>query len=471
MPSPLSADAVRSLKGFLSSEQINDSPEYLKRYGKDWQKRFGGNAGLVVFPKSREDILSLIEWAKKHSQKLVPSGGRTGLSGGACAQNKEVIVSFDKMNKILEFDPFEQSVVVQPGVITQELKNFALHRNLFFPISFAAEGSSQIGGNIATNAGGAHVLRYGLMRDKVLGLEVVTGRGDALNLGKGLVKNATGYSLMELFIGSEGTLGFITKAILKLTQLPSPLKVFLLQTEEISAFLPLFQKFKTQCHPTAFEVFTDKGLNYVLKHNESLKSPFQTQSPFYILVEIEQKQEEKALLVFEKALSEGLIQDGLPGETSSQSKALWALRENISESLEPYSPYKNDISIRTSQMVPFLKEVELLFKEHYPDFSVVWFGHLGDGNLHINILKPKNWKPKDFLKQCETVNPMLFSLVRKFDGSISAEHGIGLLKKPYLHYSRSGIEIDYMRQIKRIFDPQNIINPGKIFSFDKECEL
>ena len=450
------------LKNLLSSDQVSDTLEDLTHYSKDWLKSYQGQASFVVFPKSTEDVVKLVNWAEKHNKKLVPSGGRTGLSGGAAALNKEIVVSFEKMNTISDFDPWEQSVQAQAGVITQDLKNFALQKNLFFPISFAAEGSSQIGGNIATNAGGAHVLRYGSMRERVLGLEVVTGRGEVLNLGRGLVKNATGYRLMELFIGSEGTLGFITKALLKLIEPPENLKVFLFSLEKPSSFLPLFQKLRNQCHPTAFEMFTDKGLNYVLKHS-SLKYPLEKRNPFYILMEIEQKYEEQALMAFEQALQEDLITDGTLSQNLTQNQALWSLRENISESLAPHSPYKNDISLRTSLITPFLEEMEALFRKHYPEFPVIWFGHLGDGNLHINILKPENWNEKDFIQKCETVNPVLFSLVKKFKGTISAEHGIGLLKKPYLHYSRSKEEINYMKQIKSIFDPHNIINPGKIF--------
>ena len=403
-PSPL-ADQLRNL---LSSEQVSDSSETLKLYSRDWLKSYQGLAELVVFPKSTGDVVSLVLWANKHNKKLVPSGGRTGLSGGAAALNKEIVVSFEKMKAISDFNPWEQSVQVQAGVITQDLKNFALQKNLFFPISFAAEGSSQIGGNIATNAGGAHVLRYGSMRERVLGLEVVTGRGEVLNLGRGLVKNATGYRLMELFIGSEGTLGFITQALLKLIEPPENLKVFLFSLEKTSSFLPVFQKFKNQCHPTAFEVFTDKGLDYVLKHS-SLKYPLEKRNPFYILMEIEQKYEEPALTAFEQALEENLITDGTLSQNLSQNKALWALRENLSESLAPHSPYKNDISLRTSHITPFLEKMEALFSKHYPEFPVIWFGHLGDGNLHINILKPENWNEEDFIRQCETVNPLLFS--------------------------------------------------------------
>lgn len=458
--SSLSATAICSLKKIFHADQISDNYEDLKTYGKDWA--FKGQASLIVFPQSTKEVVELVHWAIQEKQALIPSGGRTGLSGGAAALKGEIVVSFDKMNQISCFDSLEQSVQVQAGVVTQELKNFAVSKNLFFPISFAAEGSSQIGGNIATNAGGVHVLRYGSMRERVLSLEVVTGNGDILNLGRGLIKNATGYRLMELFIGSEGTLGFITQATLKLIKPPEDLKVFLFSLEKTSSFFPLFQKLKKVFQPSAFEVFTDKGLDYVLQQS-SFKYPLENRSPFYILMEVEKNQEEQALSVFEKALEEELVTDGVLGQNAKQNEDLWSLRENISESLAPYSPYKNDIAMKPSALTPFIKEMEALFNTNYAEFSVVWFGHLGDGNLHINIVKPKNMDQADFIQKCETLNPALFSLVQKFGGTVSAEHGIGLLKKPYLHYSRSPEEIHYMKQIKKIFDPQNIINPGKIF--------
>lgn len=458
--SSISAAAICSLKKIFCANQISDRHEDLKTYGKDWA--FKGQAGLIVFPQSTKEVVELIHWAIKEKQALIPSGGRTGLSGGAAALKGEVVVSFEKMNQISQFDSLEQTVQAQAGAVTREVKNFAISKNLFFPISFAAESSSQIGGNIATNAGGANVLRYGSMRERVLGLEAVTGCGDVLNLGHGLIKNATGYKLMELFIGSEGTLGLITQATLKLIKPPKDLKVFLFSLENTSSFFPLFQKFKEAFQPTAFEVFTDKGLEYVLQQS-SVKYPLKNRSPFYILMEVEKNQEEQALSIFEKALEEEWVTDGVLGQNAKQNKDLRSLRENISESLAPYSPYKNDIAVKPSIVTSFLKEMKTLFKTHYAEFSVVWFGHLGDGNLHINTVKPKNMDQTDFIRKCEALNSVLFSLVQKFGGAVSAEHGVGLLKKPYLRYSRSPEEIHYMKQIKKIFDPHNIINPGKIF--------
>ena len=452
---------IEELK-FLKQDQIEQDGNALSTYGQDWLKQWNGKAGLVLFPKSTEDVVQIVEWAKKNKYKLIPSGGRTGLSGGSAALNKEVVVSFDKMNKILDFNPWEQTVCVEAGAITQTVQEFAKEKELCFPVSFASEGSSQIGGNVATNAGGVHVLRYGSMRQHVLGLEVVTGDAKVLNLGKGLVKNATGYNLKDMFIGSEGTLGLITKVTLKLTNPPKNPQVFLLAVEDQESILDLFKKFKTTIQPLAFEVFSDQAVDYVLNHS-SEKFPLSARHPFYILIELEETEQDQALSIFEKAMEDGKIQDGILSQNSSQAKSLWKLREDISESISSHHPYKNDICVRTSQMSDFLNEMEALLEKHYPDFKVVWFGHFGDGNLHVNILKPESWDKEKFVKQCEKVNDILFSLVNKFQGTISAEHGVGLLKKPYLAYSRSEEEIESMKKIKKVFDPDGILNPGKIF--------
>ena len=454
---------LKELELHFNPDQIATDPELLTVYGQDWLKQWNGKAGAVVFPKSTEDVVRIVNWARNHKIPLIPSGGRTGLSGGATALKGELVVSFDKMNQLSDFNPVEQTVLVEPGVITQTLQEFALEKDCFFPVSFAAEGSSQIGGNIATNAGGVHVLRYGTMRQSVLGLEVVTGEGKILNLGRGLIKNATGYNLMNLFIGSEGTLGFITKALIKLLSPPpkDPL-VFLFSVENKSHIPKLYQHFKTGIAPMAFEMFTDKALSYVMESSDAV-FPLENRSPFYILMEIEESDKEKAFELFEKALNDDLLQDGTLSQNQTQARELWKFRENITESLSEHQPYKNDICVRTSVMVEFLEEVEECLKKQYPEFEVIWFGHIGDGNLHINILKPKTLEKDSFLKQCEKASAILFSLVQKYRGTISAEHGIGLLKKPYLNYTRSEEEIELMKKTKRVFDPDGILNPGKIF--------
>ena len=454
---------IEHLKKILAEDQISKQPDVLKKYGSDWLGLYKPSPSLVLFPKSKKNVENIVKWALQFNISLVPSGGRTGLSGAAVAQDQEVILSFERMNQILEFNEIEQSLKVQPGVITQSIQEFANLKSLYFPLSFASEGSSQIGGNVATNAGGVHVIRYGSLRKWILSLEVVTGEGHTLSLGRSLIKNVAGYDLMNLFIGSEGTLGLVTEITLQLTKKPESSCVFLFSIPNLNALMKLYYSFKSQLPLKAFEMFTEKAVEYVQK-NSSFVFPLKEKSSYYVLAECDQSAQEKALSLFESALENGHVIDGVLSENSRQAEELWSFRENISESLSTYSPYKNDISVRVSLLPDFLSEMSQTLKKEYPDFTVVWFGHVGDGNLHINILKPENMEKELFLKKCRTVNDILFSVIKKYGGSISAEHGVGLLKKPYLHYSCSEQELRYMKAIKKVFDPKGLLNPGKIFN-------
>jgi FAD/FMN-containing dehydrogenase len=455
----------KDLETILPTGQISFLPDDLKTYGTDWTKYYEPNASAVVFPNSTEQIQKLVLWARSKKIALIPSGGRTGLSGAATAINREVIVSFDKMNRLIEFDPIDQTVTVEAGFVTEALQNFAAEKGLSFPVDFASRGSSQIGGNVATNAGGIKVVRYGLMRDWVMGLQVVTGTGEILNLNRGLVKNATGYDLRHLFIGSEGTLGFITQATLKLARPTKELTVFVLAVRELKNIMKVFHAFRAKVPLTAFEFFSEKALGHVLKA-KNISRPFPTVCDYYALLEFENISEndlELASEIFENLVEDTTLADGSVSQNATQAKALWSLREDISESLTPLRPYKNDISVRVSKVPQFMDEVESLFSKNYPGFEIVWFGHIGDGNLHLNILKPVAMSYDEFLKKCRAVDPQLFQIIEKFEGSVSAEHGVGLVKKPFLHFTRPPNEIAILKSIKKIFDPDSIINPGKIF--------
>lgn len=455
---------LKNLK--LESSQIVTDAKELSVYGKDWTTYFDIHCSAVVFPKSHEDVVEIVRWANETKTALVPSGGRTGLSGGACALKNEVVVSFEKFNKIKTFDPLENTIVCEPGVITEEIQQWAEKQDLFYPVDFAARGSSQIGGNIATNAGGIKVLRYGLTRDWVTSLKVVTGAGQTLELNKSLVKNATGYDLRHLFIGSEGTLGFVTEATIQLTRKAKKLQVVLLACQTLDNVMNVFAHFNSKLNLTAFEMFSDAALKKVLEQKH-LPIPFETSYPFYITCEIELSgsDTEETLLneTLETAFANEFVVDGVIAQSDTQAKTFWRYREDISESLSAYSPYKNDISVRVSKVSPFVKELDQIILSSYPDWNVIWFGHIGDGNLHLNILRPSGMTKEAFVSECQRVDKKIFECIKRFDGSISAEHGVGLTKKPFLSYSRSKEEIEIFKSIKKIFDPNNIINPGKIF--------
>jgi glycolate oxidase subunit GlcD len=448
----------------FTADRVKTSAEDLKKYGRDWTTYFDIQASAIVFPVSAEEVRSLVLWARKNKVALIPSGGRTGLSGGACALNGEVVVSFERMNKILHFDPIEQTVELQAGVITEELQNFARQKGLYYPVDFAARGSSQIGGNIATNAGGIKVVRYGLTRDWVSSLKVVTGTGEILELNQSLVKNATGYDLRHLFIGSEGTLGFVVEATIKLAPPPPAVKVLLLGADSLPKVMEVFAIFKKKNVLTAFEMFSHKALVHVLS-STGLTNPLSSECAYYVVTEIEcatSSQEDVIMACLEEAMEKGLLLDGAISQSEVQAKNFWRLREDISESLSKYSPYKNDISVRISKVPQLIHELDPIFAKNYPQWEVVWFGHIGDGNLHINILRPANLSKEDFVKECRKVDELVFTAVKNQSGSISAEHGVGLTKKAFLQFSRSASEIELMKSIKNVFDPDRIVNPGKL---------
>ena len=454
---------IEALNEIFSRGRVKTDQADLIYWGTDWTRSFEVAPRAVVFPERIDELVALVKLAREHSLKLVPSGGRTGLSGGAVASNDEVIVSFDRMNQIHAFNPTDRIVDCQAGVITQRLQEYAFERGLFYPVDFASSGSSQIGGNIATNAGGIKVIRYGLTRDWVAGLTVVTGTGDIIRCNRGLVKNATGYDLRHLFIGSEGTLGFIVEAEIRLAPGPKPQRVMVLGVNELDDILNLLQCFQQHVVLTAFEFFSELALQKVTKRGD-VPRPFSEPCAFYALVEFDADADEEAAIAFEEALDRDWITTGVISQSDAQAAALWSLRENISESIAADTPYKNDLSVRISEVPGFLSDVDGIVNKHYPDLDVCWYGHIGDGNLHLNILKPESLTIDDFFERCHRINPELFSLIEQRGGSISAEHGVGLLKRDFLPFSRSDAEIGLMRDLKRVFDPSGIMNPGKLFS-------
>lgn len=463
--SKISLDALRDI---LGNEHLLTDPNDLEQYGQDWSKLFTPNAIAVARPASPEEVQLIVRWAKDQQIAIVPSGGRTGLSGGACAIRGELVLSLDRMNRIKDFNAVDQTVVCEAGVITEQLQNFADDNDLYYPVDFASTGSSQIGGNIATNAGGIKVIRWGMTRDWVAGLKVVTGNGDLIELNQGLVKNATGYDLRHLMIGSEGTLGIIVEATMKLTQKPKDLTVMVLGLNTLDDVYPVMEQFQKQLSLTAFEFFSEQALKHVLSHHE-LQRPFESESDFYVLIEFENDSEqtmETAFACFEQVMEKELILDGVISQSESQAEQLWGLRERISESISVRTPYKNDISVVPSKVADFLTAVDKIVRDKYPSFEIIWFGHIGDGNLHLNILKPDELQVDEFVNQCQQVNPLIFEAIQQLNGSISAEHGVGLVKKEYLSYSRSPVEIELMKQIKLVFDPAGILNPGKLFDLN-----
>lgn len=460
----LRKNIIKKFQTLLGEHAVKTDSHSLQIYGKDLTQIFIPNPSAIVFPKNISDLQKIVNLANQYKISLVPSGGRTGYSGGAVAANHEVIVVFERMNQILDFNPIDRLVICQPGVTLKTLQDFAATKKLFYPIDIAPADTCQIGGNISTNAGGIRVIHYGLTRRWVAGLKVITGKGDLLNLNKGLIKNATGYDLMQLFIGSEGTLGLIAEASLHLAIAPKNLTVILLAVNNIEHILQILFFFRKNLDLTAFEFFSQAALEKVLaKHS---LSQLIKKANFYALIEFDNVSPEikqLAIQVLNKCLQEKLVQEGCISENPQQAQNFWQLRKLISRSLADFFPYKFDIAVVTSKISQCIKKINDVAKVKFPECPIIWFGHIGDGNLHLNILKPENLPNQNFLTLCEKNSKFIFEIISQLDGTIAAEHGVGLLKKKYLKYTRSPEEIAYMRTIKAIFDPNKILNPGKIF--------
>ena len=439
-------------------------PGDLEHYGRDWTRRWTPAPLAIALPGAADEVQIIVRWANRHRVAIVPSGGRTGLSGGAVAAQGELVLSLERMNRVLGFDPVDRTLTVQPGISLQAVHDAAKEHGLIYPVDFAARGSCSIGGNIATNAGGIRVIRYGNTREWIAGLKAVSGAGEWLELNRGLIKNSSGYDFRHLLIGSEGTLGIVVEATLKLTDPPPPSQTMLLALPDMDALMQVFALFRARLSLQAFEFFTDVAQKHVLAHGA--QRAIDGDYPYYVVTEfdaVDAAAMDVALSAFEHGMEQGWIVDGVVAQSEAQAAALWRLREGITESLAPHRPYKNDISVRIGAVPAFLQEMQALLTHEYPDIEVVWFGHIGDGNLHINVLKPATLDDATFIAQCEHVTKLLAATLQRHDGSISAEHGIGLVKKPYLDSTRGTAEIALMRSVRQVFDPQGILNPGKLF--------
>jgi FAD/FMN-containing dehydrogenase len=452
---------------FLAPEQVLTEQHDLLNYGRDWLKDYQARPSCILLPRNEEQVIAIVRQCNEKGIALVPSGGRTGLSGGATATQGEVVISLEKMNAIKSCDASARLLTVEPGVITAKIHEAATAHNLFFPVEFTTKGSSQIGGNAATNAGGIRVVKYGMVRDWIVGLRVVTGSGELLVLNGSLMKNNTGYDFRHLFIGSEGTLGIITELTLRLTQPPRDRIRMIAACASTKKVYDLFSHLRsTALDISAFEYFSEAGLSKVLAHHP-LKRPFNDIHPHYALIELERssEQDERSFEILSPLIESEDIRDLVISSSSKQADDFLDLRERIGETLSThYYPHKNDLSVPVAQVARFIDALHELLAMKAPDLTYVIFGHIGDGNLHLNILKPDALSICQFLERCHPLDHEVFSLVKKFHGSISAEHGVGLLKKNYLHYTRSAEEIALMKGIKQVFDPRGIMNPGKIFA-------
>jgi D-lactate dehydrogenase (cytochrome) len=444
----------------------------------DWRRRGDARALAVLRPASTEEVAKLVRACAKWRIAMVPQGGNTGLVLGSVpdSSGNAVVLSVARMNQIRAIDTVNRTLTVDAGCVLQQIQQAAFDAGCLFPLSLAAEGSCTIGGNLATNAGGTAVLRYGNTRELCLGLEVVTAQGEIWNGLRGLRKDNTGYDVRDLYIGSEGTLGIITGAVLKLFPRPKVCLTALAAMNSPKQALQLLTLMQDQCGAslTGFELMSRHCLDLVATHFPQLPKPFASmletlQRPSqYVLLELSSSQsQEHAIGLLETslalALKDGIIVDAVLSASAAQSLGLWQLREHIPLAQSAAGGnIKHDISLPISRIADFIDATGRLLQQAYPGCQLVCFGHLGDGNLHYNVAPPSGIAPRDFLDQQEKVNRIVHDSTQRHDGSISAEHGIGVLKRAELVRYKSAIELNLMRAIKSALDPLGIMNPGKI---------
>ncbi|HEX8788905.1 MAG TPA: FAD-binding oxidoreductase, partial [Telluria sp.] len=426
----------------------------------------------VLRPSSTAQVAALVRLCAAHRVPIVPQGGRTGLVLGSVpdASGTAVVLSLRRMGRIRALDPFNRTMTVDAGCILYDIQQAALEHGLLFPLSLAAEGSCSIGGNLSTNAGGTGVLRYGNTRELCLGLEVVTAQGEVWDSLRGLRKDNTGYDLRDLYIGAEGTLGVITGAVLKLFPQPKAAITALVALASPGDALTLLKMVESDCGPTltGYELMSDVCLRLVASHFPDLPQPFPERYPQYALLELSSHESEQhgvTLLeaAIERALEAGVAQDAAVATSIAQSRALWAIREHIPLAQAAAGKnIKHDISVPISRIADFVEATDALLTHAYPGVQVVCFGHLGDGNLHYNIAPPEGIGHDEFLAEQAAINRIVHDSVAGYGGSISAEHGIGALKRDELPRYKSPIEMHLMRAVKAALDPLGIMNPGKI---------
>ena len=423
------------------------------KYRNDWSTNFDSNPIAIVFPKNVEQVIDVIKLCNEFNYPLIGSGGRTGLSGGASALSNELIVSFEKMNAVLDYDEISQTVLCEAGLITQNLQSFA-DENLYYPVDFSSSGSSQIGGNIATNAGGIRVIKYGLTSQYVAGINVVTGSGEIFSQDDMLIKNATGPDLKNLFIGSEGCYGLTTSCRIRLLKKPEETNVFLIGFSNLSS-LEKITKTILRFDIEAIEFFTRNSLNQVKKEFDHVEADF-LDSNYYIIVE--QIINEKFSNVLEKIYLDGDVEEIIISTNENKKKLIWQYRMLISESITRYFPIKFDVAVPPKNIPKLIYNLELFFKSR-SSYSLILFGHLGDGNLHINILKKEHNKSR---KDIFNLEQEIYSIVLNLDGTLSAEHGVGANKiEAFMNYGDK-TKIELMQALKNYFDQNNILNPGKL---------
>ena len=467
------SDAVIDrLKQALGSGGWIDDARDMAPYITDMRGIYAARTSLVARPNSTDQVAAVVKICAEAGVGLVPQGGNTGLVGGSVPRESgaDILLSLGRLNKVRDIDPANNTITVEAGCVLADIQAAAAGAGRFFPLSLAAEGSCQIGGNLSTNAGGTGVLRYGTARDLALGLEVVLPDGRLWDGLKGLRKDNTGYDLKQLFIGAEGTLGVITAAVLKLFPEPREVRAALAATPDIEAAMALFARAREAAGEclTAVETLPRIAIDFVLRHLPECRDPLAEPHPWYVLIELTATSRAadldatlEGLLV--AAMEAGEVSDATIAANEQQVRALWRLREGIAE-VQKYegASIKHDVSLPLSRVADFITEASAAVEARLPGIRPIAFGHLGDGNIHFNLVQPVGADGEEFLKLREEFYRLVHDIAEAMGGSFSAEHGIGRMRRAELEHYRPAVELDLMRKIKAALDPQGIMNPGKL---------
>src|SRR5271166_4077538 len=469
LPAATLLDSIRAIVGDRGI--LTDAGD-TAAYSEDWRHLYQGRTSAVVRPGTTQELAGVVTLCAASGTPMVPQGGNTSMVGGAVPHEdgSELVLSTARLNRVRDLDPVDMTMTIEAGVTLKAAQLAAAERGCMLPLSISSEGTAQIGGVLAVNAGGNNTVRYGNARDLVLGMEAVLPDGTVWNGLRRLRKDNTGYCLRQLFVGSEGTLGIITAAVLKLVPRPREICVALCAVASPEAALQLFGRFQSHdaAAISAFELMSGLGTDFVLRHIEGAVLPLASPAPNYVLVELATPRPDAGLrasleTLLETALADGIVADAAIAESEAQRAAIWRLREEHSEAQKREgASVKNDISVPVSKVPEFIRRAIVACEALIPGIRAVPFGHIGDGNIHFNLAQPVDADPTWFLAQDHAIMETVNQVVRALDGSFSAEHGIGKLKPYMMPDWRGGAELAVMRRIKEALDPQGIMNPGKL---------
>jgi D-lactate dehydrogenase (cytochrome) len=465
---PLSPELVAAFRAIVGDKFAVTDAADIAPYLTEERGLFHGRSPLVLRPGSTAEVAAICKLATEHKIALVPQGGNTGLVGGQTAHHGEVVISLRRLDKIREVDAASNTMTCEAGVVLQIAQQKAAEADRLFPLSLGAEGSCTIGGNLSTNAGGTGALAYGVAREMALGLEVVLADGRVLNLLSKLKKDNTGYDLRNLFIGAEGTLGIITAATLKLFPKPRAIETAYVGLKSPADALKLLSISQGMAAGslTSFELLADIAVDFSIRHGIDIRDPLTGKHPWYVLMELSSSRDDArdALeSILAKGMEDGIVDDAVIAANLSQRAAFWKLRDEMSAAQKPEGgSIKHDISVPVAAVPAFIAEADAAVVKLIPGSRPVPFGHLGDGNIHYNVSQPIGADAADFLARWHEVNAVVFAIVMRMGGSISAEHGIGVLKRDELPDVKDKVAISLMRGIKAQLDPLGIMNPGKV---------